>query len=276
VTAQRAVVAEYQGGDGPPLLLIHGITATHAVWRPVIGALERHHWVIAPTLAGHHGGAPLADVSVATLTDAVERRLDELGIERPHVAGNSLGGWIALELARRGRARSVVALSPAGCWGSGLDLARVSALVMSGHQMSTQYAPRLRALLARPRGRRLLFRLAFEHGERLTPAEALAIFTDNAACTIVDQFMRSVRATGPMTGPVQTDGCPIRIAWPERDRTIPFGRYGRPTTVAFPQAELVRLPGVGHVPMIDDPELVVRTILEVTQSTDRVEVQAGA
>ena len=61
-------------------------------------------------------------------------------------------------------------------------------------------------------------------------------------------------------------GCPIRIAWGGRDRTLPFERYGKPMLEAVPSAELVMLPGVGHVPMSDDPELVARTILEVTAS----------
>jgi pimeloyl-ACP methyl ester carboxylesterase len=279
VTARPDDLPEYQGGDGPPLLLLHGITATYRVWQPVIPALERHHWVIAPTLAGHAGGPlyePGVPVTIASLTDAIERRLDELSIERPHVAGNSLGGWIALELARRGRAGSVVAFSPACFWGSMLDLARVSALVLGGHQVSTRGANALHGLVARPRSRRWMFAYAHEHGERLTPFEAMQVFTDNAGCTILDGFLRSVWAGGPLVGPVDTAGSHVRIAWPNRDRTLPFKRYGSSATTVVPNAELVRLPGVGHVPMLDDPELVARTILEVTQASARAQVSGSA
>ena len=69
--------------------------------------------------------------------------------------------------------------------------------------------------------------------------------------------------------PLPDPGCRVRIAWSGCDRTIPFDRYGRPLLDRVPDAELVTLPGVGHVPMSDDPDLVVRTILEVTAPVRR-------
>jgi pimeloyl-ACP methyl ester carboxylesterase len=104
------------GGAGEPLVLIHGFSGTRLIWEPVLEALEPAHDVLAVNLAGHVGGPELADtpVSVTALVDAVERDLDGAGFDTAHVVGNSLGGWIALELATRGRARSVVALAPAG------------------------------------------------------------------------------------------------------------------------------------------------------------------
>ena len=103
----------HRGGAGEPLVLIHGFSGTRLIWEPVLEALERSHDVLAVNLAGHVGGPELADtpVSVNALVDAVERELDASGFDTAHMVGNSLGGWIALELAARGRARSVVALS---------------------------------------------------------------------------------------------------------------------------------------------------------------------
>lgn len=259
---------EYRGGVGEPLLLLHGLTASWRVWQPVLPGLTAHHHVIAPTLAGHDGGrAPAVgvDVSVGSLTDGVERRLDELAIERIHIAGNSLGGWIALELARRGRAQSVVAFSPPAAWRSARDLARVSALVEAGHLAAGLSGPRFRGLLARPRARRALLRLAFEHGERVPPAVAEAMLAENAACTVVEEVVRAAWRDGPIAPSPAMPSCRIRIAWPVQDRTAPFERFGRPLLSLAPAAELVRLAGVGHVPMYDDPQLVVRTILEVTR-----------
>jgi pimeloyl-ACP methyl ester carboxylesterase len=102
-------------------VLIHGFSGTRLIWEPVLEALERSHDVLAVNLAGHVGGPEMADtpVSVNALVDAVERDLDAAGFDTAHVVGNSLGGWIAFELATRGRARSVVALSPAGGWEPG-------------------------------------------------------------------------------------------------------------------------------------------------------------
>jgi pimeloyl-ACP methyl ester carboxylesterase len=244
------------------------LTATFRVWQPVFAALERHHEVIAPTLAGHNGaarnevGGPLG---VASLTDVVERRLDELKLEQVHVAGNSLGGWIALELARRGRARSVTAFSPASSWISVRDLRRVSLIVRAGHLAAVQGGPNVEKILTRPRARQLLLRIAFAHGDRLTPNQMVEMLSDNAGCWGLDEFLRSVWRDGQLAGPLEPPDCPIRIAWPKHDRTLPFRRYGRPALAAVPGAELLMLSGVGHVPMYDDPALVARTILEVTR-----------
>src|SRR6185312_2220378 len=104
----------HRGGSGPPLVLLHGFLDTWRTWELVLPALERHHEVIAPALPGHAGGPPLAPDD--DLIDAVERVLDEAGAGEAHLVGNSLGGWVALQLAARGRARSVVALAPGGGW----------------------------------------------------------------------------------------------------------------------------------------------------------------
>src|SRR5690348_1662742 len=102
---------------GEPVVLLHGVTGSESMWGNVVPLLEDDYEVFALTAAGHRGGRPVRPgTSVRDLVDDAERSLDELGLDRPHLVGNSLGGWIALELARRGRASSVCALSPAGCW----------------------------------------------------------------------------------------------------------------------------------------------------------------
>src|SRR3954452_17034892 len=108
-------------GEGEPLVLRHGITCTAGVWEEVVPQLAEHYDTIALTGLGHRGGtAPSGrPVRMANMVDEAVRQLDELGLDRPHVAGNSMGGWMALELARRGRARSVCALSPSGTWEPG-------------------------------------------------------------------------------------------------------------------------------------------------------------
>jgi pimeloyl-ACP methyl ester carboxylesterase len=107
----------YRGGSGSPLVALHGFAGTWRVWELVLPALERRHEVLAPTLPGHAGGRPLpAELTVDTLADAVADTMDGAGFEAAHLVGNSLGGYVALQLAARGRARSVVALAPAGGW----------------------------------------------------------------------------------------------------------------------------------------------------------------
>jgi pimeloyl-ACP methyl ester carboxylesterase len=112
------------GGSGTPLVLPHGLSGTWRVWTPILPLVETHHAVFALTLPGHAGGPPLPaedPPSVAALVDGVAAELDRLGIDKAHFAGNSLGGWISLELARRGRARSVVLFGPAGAWRAIID-----------------------------------------------------------------------------------------------------------------------------------------------------------
>ncbi len=109
----------YRAGEGEPLVLLHGFTGTWQHWRPVLGDLVARFEVIAPTLAGHDGGPPFPTHAPFTLTaaaDSLERHLDELGVGSAHLVGNSMGGLLAVELAARGRARSVVAFSPGAGW----------------------------------------------------------------------------------------------------------------------------------------------------------------
>ena len=111
--------ASYRAGQGEPVVLLHGFTATWRCWIPVLAELVARYDVFAPTLTGHHGGPPVTAGQEHTLEAAaqhVENQLDEAGIETAHLVGNSMGGALALELAKRGRARSVVGLSPGGGW----------------------------------------------------------------------------------------------------------------------------------------------------------------
>jgi alpha-beta hydrolase superfamily lysophospholipase len=232
----------------------------------VLDTLTRHHEVFAPTLAGHSGGPVLAgDVTLTAIADAAERSLDEADISTAHLAGNSLGGWVALELAYRGRARSVTALSPAGGWSTPADLRRVVRTFLAADRISRRLLAHLDWAIRRPRSRRALLRTTMEHGDRIPAAEAAILFADYADCTIVAQLLGTFR-DGFVEDLAGVD-VPIRIAWGERDRTLPFDRYGRRLLIQIDAAEYIPLPGVGHVPMYDDPDLVATTILATTTAT---------
>jgi alpha-beta hydrolase superfamily lysophospholipase len=124
--------------------------------------------------------------------------------------------------------------------------------------------PHLGWAIRRPRSRRLLLQPAMEHGDRIPVAEAIDLFDDYAACTIVEDLLATLHFDAGFADDLAGVEAPIRIAWAERDRTIPFASYGQPYAELIPGAEIVTLPGVGHVPMYDDPALVVQTILDVT------------
>src|ERR1700691_5717725 len=169
--------ALYRSGSGEQVVLLHGFTGAWHHWRPLLGGLAARYEVIAPTLAGHDGGPPFpADLPLtfASAADSVENHLDELGVGSAHFVGNSLGGALTLELAKRGRARSVVALAPAGGWtegdGEALRLARFFERQVRVTRLSSRY---IDTVMKRPGSRRLAMRDVMRHGELVAPADAV-------------------------------------------------------------------------------------------------------
>lgn len=226
-------------------------------------SLERSHDVLALDLPGFGESPSLPPgrrSTVPALADAVEHELAALGLEAPHLAGNSLGGWIALELARRGRARSVVALSPAGMW-TARENAYATRLLRLQRSVAERLAPYAEAITGTAAGRAALFAGVTSRPWRLDPGEAAYAVPAAARAPGWREtlgWMSSNRASG-----LHEIRCPVRIAWGERDRLL-LPRQGPRCVRLIPGAELRPLPGLGHIPMSDDPELVDRTIAELT------------
>jgi pimeloyl-ACP methyl ester carboxylesterase len=270
----------YRGGSGEPLVLIHGAAASWRVWKPVLGALTAERDVLAPRLAGHYEAEPLPSgvaPTIGALADALERKLDAAGFEAPDLVGNSLGSWIALELARRGRARTVVAIGPGGGWSEteGVKLKRY--FLRSHATLRRLYGPAL--FLARLRGGRwALLRDFNARPGRLEPGEARYGLTAFAHCPgFLDIF--EVNGT-PQGGLNNAEGleeirCPVLIVFGGRDRITPPHQAGY-FLDRIADARLVELPGLGHVPMSDDPELVARTILDFGAHAPERAAAAGA
>ncbi|OBJ83275.1 alpha/beta fold hydrolase [Mycobacterium sp. 1245852.3] len=247
-----------------PLLLLHGIGMSSRAWDDVIPLLSPHYEVIAPTAAGHRGGPPLAgETSIGTLADETERLLDCRGLARVHVAGNSLGGWMAIELARRGRAISVCALSPAGFWTPGAtDQLGALTKIRRTRRLARIAGPIAPALLRVPALRRHAMRDIAEHGERLTANQTLNAMADLLGCSRLDDLL----ATPESTAALNPLPCPITLAWSAKDKIFPPEINGLIARQRLPHAAYVLLPDLGHVPMIDNPRLVADTILRSTQS----------
>jgi pimeloyl-ACP methyl ester carboxylesterase len=250
-----------------PLLLLHGFTDTARTWANVISLLEPHHEVLAPTLSGHCGGPEIPSGSndpLGAMADELERLLDSKGHEKAHIAGNSLGGWLAFELASRGRALSVVALSPALGWEGDEPPRRTRLIFENAHRMGPWAAKNAEFLARRPGLRKIAFRELVSHPERMSPAMAYDLIIGSAGCTVYDAFIEHLE--GPnYRAPWEKDfGVPVRIAWGTNDRTLPIKRCSGWHRQTLPNAEWVDLPDCGHLPQHDDPELVARTILEVT------------
>ncbi|CAB4960190.1 unannotated protein [freshwater metagenome] len=260
-----AFTPSHRGGDGPPLVLLHGFLDTWRVWELVLPALERRHDVLALTLAGHAGGPALpATVDAATLPDAVERAMDEAGMATAHFVGNSLGGFVALQLAARDRARSVVAFAPAGGWPAG-DVSYRGLLASQGElqRQARSIAPHARSLLSTPEGRRRATALVTEHHEHL-PAELLEHgLVGVARCDAAPLLEFAAREGYALDAERIT--CPVRIAWGTADRLLPWPataeRYRRDW---LPHADWVELDGVGHCPQLDVPLEAAQLVMGFT------------
>jgi pimeloyl-ACP methyl ester carboxylesterase len=258
----------HRGGAGPPLVCLHGFTDTWRTWELVLPALERRHEVLAPTLPGHAGGLPLPAGEVdagAALIDAVERALDEAGFGTAHIVGNSLGGYLSLALAARGRAESVVALAPAGGWARGDDsFHRTLDHFTPMRRLMKELAPYADAIVNTPEGRRRATAFTTERFGHI-PADLLAHqICGVAACDAVQPLLAYARRHGwPLDAARIT--CPVRIVWGTEDRLLPWpSSAGRYRDDLLPHADWVVLDGVGHCPQLDVPLEAAELILGFT------------
>lgn len=251
----------YRVGQGEPLVLIHGIGSQWQVWSPVIGRLAQKRDVIALDLPGF-GASPMpppgTPPGVESLTRLVAEFLDELELERPHIAGNSLGGWITLELAKQNRARTATGLSPAG-FAQGVELVYDRALFRMSTAFGRLVAARAESVMATPLGRTLAMGLFVAKPANLPAAAAAEALRTLAGAEWFDETLDTALRDHFSDG--QEIGVPVTIAWGEHDRVL-FPRQARRALAAIPGAKSVTLTGCGHVPTWDDPEQVTRVLLE--------------
>lgn len=256
----------HRGGSGPPLVCLHGFTDTWRTWDLVLPALERRHDVLAPTLLGHAGAARLpAEVGDAVLADAVERAMDEAAFATAHIAGNSLGGYVALQLAARGRAESVVALAPAGGWAAGDESFRETLDHFTTMQeLLKAAAPHAEAIVGTVEGRRRATEFitsSFEH----IPAELLAHQILGAAtCTAAGPLIELAHREG-WSIDAERITCPVRVVWGTEDRLLAWpSAAARFREEWLPHADWVELDGVGHCPQLDVPLETAQLIVGFT------------
>ena len=260
--APTPVLNYVRRGSGEPLLLLHSLGGSLVQWSPVLDLLSPHRELIVVDIPGFGDSAELPkgiEASAANLATAVLEFYDSLGLgSDPHVAGISLGGWVAIECARQREARSVVGLCTAGFWkrsitktGDRLNRARAVGKVLR---------PLLRPTLSTARGRRRALGRFVHHPERLSQAEALSMvraYVTAPAYPQASALMRSGRI-----GSIDDLGVPLTLAWAEFDRIVRRPREG----VIPAKVRQVTLPDCGHVPTWDDPELVARVILSGSQA----------
>ncbi|WP_072801575.1 alpha/beta fold hydrolase [Rhodococcoides yunnanense] len=243
----------------PPLLLLHGVTMSAAAWDTVVPLLDGRFDLIVPTALGHRGARRTEGrATIEALTDATESLLDERGLTTVHIAGNSLGGWMAIELARRGRATTVCALSPAGLWEPAETPGRSRETLMRTKKLADSTRLLTPSLMRSARFRRNSFRNIALHGDRLTVEQARTSFHDLVGCNAAMDLLTTTEYLHPLVDPT----CPITVAWSESDRIFPPDEFVPIARTRLPNAHFVTLRGVGHVPMIDDPASVAQAIVD--------------
>lgn len=256
----------YRAGSGEPVVLLHGFTGTWHHWRPVIADLVVRYDVIAPTLAGHAGGPPFpvdGPLTIEAAADHLCGHLDDIGVADAHFVGNSMGGALAIELAKRGRARSVVALAPGGGWEPGSpESQRLARFFTRTVRMSKAAAPRAHQIMRRPGSRKLALRDVMRHGEHVQPTDAVDLLRDSIRCAVIDEVITSLREGTPTLKDLDRVTAPVLLAWPQFDRILPMPLHSPRLRREIPGNEFRVLPGTGHVPMWDDSRLVVKTICE--------------
>jgi pimeloyl-ACP methyl ester carboxylesterase len=250
----------HRTGSGPPLVLLHGVGHHWQAWKPVIELLATDFDVIACDTPGFGRSAPLhpgVEPTVPAYVDAFEWFFAELGLERPHVAGSSMGGGLALELARGRAASSATAFSPIGFWTRAeLRYCQLS-LALVGLTPPFLRAPTM-ALARSELGRRMVFAQTFGYPQRLPAEEAVATLRDLWAAPALQATLRAFEDYR-FHSPQQLRSTPVAIAWGNRDWLLPYHRQAPRARALLPWAEHVTL-GAGHIPFYDDPAAVAEVI----------------
>jgi pimeloyl-ACP methyl ester carboxylesterase len=245
-------------GSGEPILLLHPFLCSQEVWSTVAVQLAGtgRYEVFAPTMVGHYGGPSAGTFLLDThvFADAIERQLDELGWQTAHIVGNSLGGWVSFELERRGRARSVTAIAPAGGWTrySPVKFEVVGKFIAGGPVLiaARLFGPRILRL---PFARRIATWPVSGPADGPADADLQTLITDATHCPAYLQLLIK-SLTAPGLEELERSKAPVHLVTCERDRVVPHPRFSRHFTQNLPPTSRVsRLAGVGHIPMLEAP-----------------------
>jgi len=254
-------LAHVRRGSGPPLVLIHGIGSQWQMWRPVLDRLSRDREILAVDLPGFGGSAALeTPPTVEALADAVADFLSEIGSGDAHAAGNSLGGAVALAMARAGTARSACVLSPAG-FGNMREGTYARAVLLASWRAAQHLDRYAEVVSGGPLRRTLAFGHLAARPWRIPADEAAGALRNLARSPGFEATLQAVREH---TFGGRTPDRPVTIAWGEKDRLLIYSRQSARARRLLPGARHVTLRGCGHVPTWDDPAQVARVLLDAS------------
>jgi pimeloyl-ACP methyl ester carboxylesterase len=253
-------------GSGEPILLLHPFLLSQSVWKYVAPKLAEtgRYEVFAPTMPGHNGGTRgNLFLDVATLADDVERRMDELGWATAHIVGNSLGGWVSFELERRGRARTLTGIAPAGGW----DRFTPAKFEIIGKFMGALPIVLATSILGQrvrwfPFTRQISYVAVSATADALNDSDRRDLIADVGHCPAYFELMYKALTTPGLTELPQSR-TPTHLVICEKDRVLPAPRFTRHFIRNLPAgSEVTHLDGVGHVPMFEAPDRITDLITE--------------
>jgi pimeloyl-ACP methyl ester carboxylesterase len=262
------------GGDGPPVLLIHGITGRSDQWEPAIQHLAVRHTVIAPDLLGHGESAkPRGDYSLGAYASAVRDTIVALGYERATIVGHSLGGGIAMQFAYQfpERCERLVLVSSGGL-GREVHL-MLRAATLPGSELVLPLLTHATLLAGGERFGRALGRLGLQAGTDMAEiARGFASLGDAEARSAFIHTMRAVLDPGgqrvsALDRLYLAESVPTLLVWGESDPIIPI-EHGRAAHEAMPNSRLEVLAGTGHFPQLERPFEFASLLAEFIAETE--------
>jgi pimeloyl-ACP methyl ester carboxylesterase len=265
-------------GDGPPVVLVHGMLNSSSHWQSVAIDLAREHTVIAPDLIGHgDSAAPRGDYSLGAHAASIRDLLTALGVERATLVGHSLGGGVAMQFFYQfpARVQRLVLVSSGGLGHEVSPMLRTAALPGMSGVLSLAAHPWLLATLwgtgsrlRRAGVRQGAYVQAIARALRpLERAQAREAFLQTLRA-VIDVRGQRVSATDRL---YLLESMPTMIVWGERDNTIPL-QHGRSAHEAIPNSRFRTLPGAAHFPHLEDPDALVRVLREFLADTDPCEM----
>lgn len=263
-TVRTMTLHHVRRGSGRPLLLVHGLGAGWRSWSPILDALAERREVIAIDLPGFGQSPPsTGEVSISSLTDAVADFIHEQGLDGVATVGQSMGGRIVLELARRGVGGDAVALDPGGFW-SDRELIYFAATLRPSIVAVRALRGMLPALLGNPAGRTLLLAQLSARPWALSREAVLPDVRGLADSPATGAAMDALTDGPKQAGaPAGTAPGRITIGWGRRD-LVTLPRQAARATELFPDAVLHWFERCGHFPQWDAPQAAIRLILDST------------
>jgi pimeloyl-ACP methyl ester carboxylesterase len=249
-------------GQGPPLLMVHGLGGSIRSWDLIAPSLSQSRQLVLIDLPGH-GRSPTicGRQTIAAFADEISKLIEDQGLRGIDLVGSSVGARLVLELSRRGVGGACVALDPGGFW-RGWETKFFQITITASIKLVRWLQPVMPFLAHNAATRTLLLAQLSAKPWKLPPDVVLTEMRTFATTPVFDDMVREL-ASGPLQAGTARPPGRIAIGWGRNDRLL-WPRQAKRAQAAFPSARLHWFRACGHFPQWDQPAETVRLILETT------------